>query len=110
MDRFTERVVHVIKSIPKGQVLTYGKVAALAGNPRGARQVARVLHTMTGKHDLPWHRVINSKGMISLRGEGYQQQRELLESEGLIFGDGGTIDLKRCLWDIEVIEDIRSHK
>jgi methylated-DNA-protein-cysteine methyltransferase-like protein len=106
MDSFTERVVYVIKHVPKGQVLTYGKVSAVAGNPRGARQVVRILHTMTGKHDLPWHRILNSKGMISLRGEGGKQQRDLLESEGVVFDEHGVVDLRRYLWTIETREDI----
>ena len=105
MDSFTERVIYVIKHIPRGKVVTYGKVAALAGNPRGARQVVRVLHTMTGKHDLPWHRVINSKGLISLKGEGERQQRVALESEGVVL-DGSVVDLKKYLWAMEAIEDI----
>jgi methylated-DNA-protein-cysteine methyltransferase-like protein len=96
---FTQRVVQVIQSIPEGKVIAYGRVAALAGNPRGARQVSRILHSMSGKHDLPWHRVVNARGKISLpRGRGYELQRALLESEGVLFSPGHTIDLKRCLW------------
>jgi methylated-DNA-protein-cysteine methyltransferase-like protein len=96
---FTQRVVQVIQSIPQGKVIAYGHIAALAGNPRGARQVSRILHSMSGKHDLPWHRVINARGKISLpRGRGYELQRALLESEGVLFSPGQTIDLQRCLW------------
>jgi methylated-DNA-protein-cysteine methyltransferase-like protein len=105
-DPFTERVVYVIKHIPEGKVLTYGRVSAVAGNPRGARQVVRILHTMTGKHALPWHRVINTRGMISLRGEGGERQRELLESEGVVFDECGVVDLKRYLWSIDTMEDV----
>jgi methylated-DNA-protein-cysteine methyltransferase-like protein len=103
---FTERVVFVIKSIPKGKVLSYGRIASVAGNPRGARQVVRILHTQTGKRNLPWHRVINSKGKISLKGEGYRQQRILLESEGIVFGEDDSINLKEFLWSVETIEEI----
>ncbi len=106
MDSFTERVVYIVKHIPEGRVLTYGKVAALAGNPRGARQVVRILHTMTKRHGLPWHRVINAQGMISLRGTGGEEQRSMLESEGVVFGEQGRIDLKNYLWNIDAIEDI----
>jgi methylated-DNA-protein-cysteine methyltransferase-like protein len=96
---FTRNVLQVIKSIPEGKVLSYGRVAALAGNPRGARQVSRILHSMSGKHDLPWHRVVNSRGKISLpRGRGYELQRALLESEGVIFSLSHTIDFISCLW------------
>lgn len=106
MESFTERVVHVIKHIPRGKVLTYGKAAAVAGNPRAARQVVRILHTMTGKCALPWHRVINSKGKVSLPGEGGEQQRALLESEGVTFDGREVIDIEKYLWDVEAVEDI----
>ncbi|HEX5563862.1 MAG TPA: MGMT family protein, partial [Sporosarcina sp.] len=62
---FTERVVQIIRDIPAGKVMTYGQVAAAAGNPRGARQVVRVLHSMSAKYDLPWHRIVNAQGGIS---------------------------------------------
>ncbi len=95
---FTERVVETIKSIPAGKVATYGLVAMIAGNPHGARQVVRILHTQSGKHDLPWHRVINSKGTISLTGEGYRIQRQMLEQEGVEFDSADKVDFNRFLW------------
>ncbi len=96
---FTQKVLQIIQGIPEGKVLSYGRVAALAGNPRGARQVSRILHSMSGKHELPWHRVVNSTGKISLpRGRGYELQRALLESEGVLFSPSHTIDLSICLW------------
>ena len=95
---FTEKAVDVIKKIPKGKVATYGLVAMMAGNPRGARQVVRTLNTQWKKHDLPWHRVINSKGMISLTGEGYRIQRQMLEKEGVRFDEKDKVDFKRYLW------------
>lgn len=84
MTDFTEQVLEIIKSIPFGRVMTYGQIAAYAGNPRGARQVSRILSSMSQKHGLPWHRVINSKGGISLTGEPGFSQGELLSSEGVI--------------------------
>jgi methylated-DNA-protein-cysteine methyltransferase-like protein len=96
---FHQRVIDIIKSIPRGKVATYGQIAALAGNPRGARMVVRVLHTSSGKEKLPWHRVINSKGSISLKpGSGYEVQKALLKKEGVIFKKDDSIDLKRFLW------------
>jgi len=78
--------------------LTYGLVAAMAGNPRAARQVARILHSSSRKHGLPWHRVINSRGTISLpRGNGYEEQKEMLLSEGIVFRHDDTINLKEYL-------------
>jgi methylated-DNA-protein-cysteine methyltransferase-like protein len=96
----------IIKNIPKGKVLSYGRVAFLAGNPGGTRQVARILHSMSAKHDLPWHRVVNVKGKISLpQGRGYELQKALLESEGVCFSDADTIDFAIYLWDYSIIED-----
>lgn len=98
-EEFTEKVVRLIRSIPKGKVLTYGGVAALAGNPRGSRQVSRILHSMSRKHRLPWHRVINSKGRISLpHPSDYEEQRRLLEQEGVQFSLSERIDLGTYMW------------
>jgi len=99
---FTQGILDVIQAIPEGCVLSYGRVAALAGNPRGARQVSRILHSMSRKHDLPWHRVVNAAGRISLpRGRGYELQKALLESEGVYFSPAHTIDLTIYLWRAE---------
>ncbi|WP_320040061.1 MGMT family protein [uncultured Desulfobacter sp.] len=99
MNPFTRQIVDVIKAIPKGRVTSYGRVAALAGNPLGARQVSRILHTMSQKHNLPWHRVINASGKISLpRGKGYELQKALLESEEVFVSSQGHIDLETYLW------------
>lgn len=76
--------------------MTYGQVAALAGSPRGARQVVRILHSMSKKHRLPWHRVINAKGEIGLKDdEAFQVQKLSLESEGIVFTADGRIELER---------------
>lgn len=86
-------------------MLTYGKVAKLAGSPRGARQVSWTLHSSSKKYQLPWHRVINSKGIVALKCiEDKQYQKRLLELEGVEVGDGFKIDLKKYLWDIDSIE------
>lgn len=96
---FTQRVVETIRAIPRGTVTSYGAVAALAGNRRAARQVVRVLHTLSAKEGLPWHRVVNREGRISLKpGHGYGQQKERLEREGVVFDAGDRIDLDRFLW------------
>ena len=100
LQKFTRNVVVVIQAIPEGKVTSYGRVAALAGNSRGARQVSRFLHSLSEKYDLPWHRVVNASGRISLpRGRGYEQQRALLEDEGVVFSISRTIDLTVFLWE-----------
>ncbi|HEY8805425.1 MAG TPA: MGMT family protein [Clostridium sp.] len=94
MEPFTKNVVEIIKGIPEGKVMTYGQIATLAGNRRGARQVARVLHTLSKKCNLPWHRVINSKGEISIKDyESFNLQKLFLESEGIKFTNNKTINL-----------------
>jgi methylated-DNA-protein-cysteine methyltransferase-like protein len=94
MEPFTERVVEIIKSIPEGKVMTYGQIARIAGSPRGARQVVRVLHTLSEKYKLPWHRVINSKGEIGIKDyESHNLQKLFLESEGVKFNSRSTINL-----------------
>ncbi|MEH7273091.1 MGMT family protein [Neobacillus vireti] len=96
MQQFTERVVTIIQSIPEGKVMTYGQIAREAGSPRAARQVVRVLHSMSRKHRLPWHRVVNTKGQIAIQDdESYQEQLFSLESEGVEIGLNGSIDLKK---------------
>ncbi len=74
--------------------MTYGQIAAYAGNPRGARQVSRILSGMSSKHNLPWHRVINSKGGISLTGEAGYMQGERLSNEGILV-ENKSINLKQ---------------
>jgi len=91
---FTENVITVIKQIPKGKVMTYGSIASYAGNRYGARQVVRILNSSSISYNLPWHRVINSKGEIGLSGEGGAMQRQKLEAEGVEFKDG-KIDLSK---------------
>ncbi|MFL6562379.1 MAG: MGMT family protein [Bacillus sp. (in: firmicutes)] len=99
MTPFTENVVEIIRNIPEGKVATYGQIAGLAGSPRAARQVVRALHSMSKKHRLPWHRVINAKGQIALLDdESYNEQRLSLEAEGVEIGLNGVIDLERYQW------------
>ena len=96
---FYQRVVKLIKSIPEGRVATYGQIAEYAGNAKAARQVAYILHSSSEKENLPWQRVINIKGRISMKkGRGYELQKRLLEEEGIIFDQDDCIDLKRFLW------------
>ena len=95
MTPFTERVTRIIKSIPVGKVMTYGQIAKIAGNSRGARQVVRILHSMSEKYDLPWHRVINIKGEISIKDEELRfEQITLLLNEGVEFNLNERIDLE----------------
>ncbi|MFX0182310.1 MAG: MGMT family protein [Candidatus Hodarchaeota archaeon] len=102
MDKtFSQKVKEIIKQIPKGKVATYGQIATYAGNPRASRQVAWLLHSSSRKENLPWHRVINSKGRISLPHQGgYELQKALLEQEGITFRNNDSINLNCYLWEI----------
>jgi methylated-DNA-protein-cysteine methyltransferase-like protein len=100
-DSFSKHVIQIIKQIPTGKVASYGQIATYAGNPRASRQVAWILHSCSRKENLPWHRVINSKGRISLPlNYGYELQKALLENEGIMFKEDGSIDLAVYLWHI----------
>lgn len=93
---FTKKAIEIILHIPPGKVMTYGQIAKLAGSPRGARQVVRILHSMSGKYNLPWHRVVNAKGEVALQDEeGVYTQKLLLEREGIEFDQNGRIDLDK---------------
>jgi methylated-DNA-protein-cysteine methyltransferase-like protein len=96
---FTERALRLIRSIPKGKVASYGQIAALSGSPKAARQVVRILHTLSTREKLQWHRVIGSDGAISLhKGDGFEEQKSRLEAEGVRVADDGKIELARYSW------------
>lgn len=104
MQPFTKQVVVIIKNIPEGKVMTYGQIARLAGSPRAARQVVRILHSMSKKHCLPWHRVINVKGQISIQDDtSYHDQVLSLQSEGVIVSETGMVCLDKYQWHPEWI-------
>ena len=98
-----ERVWATVKRIPRGRVATYGQIAALAGMPRHARQAGYALAATPANKKIPWHRVINAQGKISLRLKHWDSgsddlQRILLEAEGVLFDSHGKVDLKRFRW------------
>lgn len=98
-----ERVWTTVKRIPRGRVATYGQIAALAGMPKHARQAGYALAATPENKNIPWHRVINAQGKISLRLKHWDSgsddfQRILLEAEGVKFDSSGRVDLKRFRW------------
>ena len=93
----------IAKRIPRGRVATYGQLAALLGMPRRARQIGYALSVTPENMKIPWHRVVNAQGRISLRLKHWESgsddlQRILLEAEGVTFDDSGRIDLKKFRW------------
>lgn len=96
MKPFTQQVIAIIKNIPEGSVMTYGQIAALAGSSRGARQVVRILHSMSASYGLPWHRVVNAKGEIAITDDESRFKQILyLTSENISVDDQGRIDLAK---------------
>ena len=90
----------MVSRIPKGRVATYGQVALLAGLPRQARFVGQALHKLPADGDVPWHRVVNAAGKISLRADalGHDElQEHLLKREGVRFVNG-ALSLARYRW------------
>jgi methylated-DNA-protein-cysteine methyltransferase-like protein len=100
LQEFTLKIIQTIAHIPAGYVATYGQIAAMAGNHRGARQVSRVLHSCSSKYQLPWHRVIGASGKISIPKDqsAYCIQKKKLQSEGIEFGLSDTINLSIYQW------------
>lgn len=98
-DSFPHRVYQIIAAIPEGSVTTYGDVARLAGSPRAARQVGGVLKRLPEGSKLPWHRVVNRHGQISLTGPDLQRQRQALLSEGIMVSGEGYIEMERYRWN-----------
>lgn len=92
---FTERVVHIIRTIPRGKVASYGQVAALAGSPGAARQVGFILRS-ADPDSVPWWRVINNAGILSIKGSFVATkllQKKLLESEKVYVTDQFRVDM-----------------
>ncbi len=91
-----ERIWLAVAAIPPGRVSTYGHVAAAAGLPRGARRVGRALGALPAGSAIPWHRVINARGELSLSGRAGQEQRRRLLAEDVQVTDDGRI--VRAAW------------
>lgn len=92
----TARVIQAILAVPKGKVSCYRDIARVAGMPNGARQVVRVLHSMSEKHNLPWHRIIRADGLIALADfQGGDLQVQLLQAEGVEVSKTGRVDMEK---------------
>lgn len=95
----TQRVWDTVARIPAGQVATYGQIARESGLGRRARMVGRALRSLPTGSGIPWHRVVNARGQISLpeASDSGREQRRRLESEGVVFR-AGRIDLAMFGW------------
>lgn len=93
-DRFRDEVLAVVAQVPAGRVVTYGRLARLAGMPRHARLAGRIVASAPAS--LPCHRVVDASGRTA---PGWSGQRALLEAEGIPLRPCGRVDLKRALWE-----------
>jgi methylated-DNA-protein-cysteine methyltransferase-like protein len=104
---FYEQVYRVARRIPAGKVTSYGRIAAMLGRPNAARAVGYALQALKDKQnnpayaDIPWQRVINGRGRISIvnREYGAEEQARLLRAEGVTVSDDLQIDLEKYLWE-----------
>jgi methylated-DNA-protein-cysteine methyltransferase-like protein len=99
MKRLYERIYEVIRQVPAGKVATYGQIADIVGKCT-PRMVGYALAALKPGLDVPWQRIINSQGKISLRADGAEsiEQRYLLELEGIRFDFNGRIDMEKFGW------------
>jgi methylated-DNA-protein-cysteine methyltransferase related protein len=101
MPNFYEQVYAVVRRIPPGKVTSYGRIAQMLGRPNAARAVGYALSSLKDKeHNVPWQRVVNSQGRISIvnREHTGQQQADLLRAEGVAVSENLTINLDQHLW------------
>ncbi len=98
MDQFLAQIFAVIHQIPHGKVSTYGQIAKLAGYPGYARQVGKALGNLPEDSKLPWFRVINSQGKISLKGQDLERQKEKLQAERIAVSEIGKVALQKYQW------------
>ncbi len=98
MDQFLSQIFIVIQQIPSGKVSTYGEIATMAGYPGYARHVGKALSRLPKDSTLPWFRVINSAGKISLQENSFIKQKRKLEEDGIEVSSSGKVNLKRYRW------------
>ena len=95
-----DEIHRIVSRIPRGRVATYGQIAELAGIPGQARRVGYALSALPKDTLIPWQRVVNAKGEISLRSHSGSEnlQMKLLRIEGVVFDRSKCIDLARFQW------------
>lgn len=98
MTVFEQQIYYVLKQIPKGKISSYGVIASMAGYPGYARHVGRLLSNLPEGSTLPWFRVLNSQGKISLTGADLERQKQLLIQDGVAVSEAGKVNLKMYLW------------
>ncbi|OGC38476.1 hypothetical protein A3K42_01840 [candidate division WWE3 bacterium RBG_13_37_7] len=103
MTNFKNAVIKAVNSVPKGKVASYGQIALMVGQPRAARQVGWILNGLrpdieTGEVDIPWWRIINNAGRISIKTDDPNApliQRQLLEDDGVVVDENLMVDMSK---------------
>ena len=97
MSKFKQSVLKVVKLIPEGKVVSYGQVALYVGVPRAARQVGWILRQLPRGTDIPWWRVVNNEGRISIKASKYNalEQKSLLEGEGVVVDENLGFEIEK---------------
>lgn len=91
MSEFEESLYSVLATLPEGKVISYGQLAKLCGYPNYARQVGKTLSKLPKESRLPWFRVVNSQGKISLSGDAFLRQKQRLQAQGIEVNESGKI-------------------
>lgn len=99
MTEFEQSLYAVLVSLPTGKLCSYGQMAKRSGYPNYARHVGKTLSKLPKDSKLPWHRVLNSQGKISLSGDRFLKQKQRLEAEGITINENGkVVNFKQYLW------------
>lgn len=103
-DNFFERVYFIVRQIPYGKVTSYGAIAKALGTARSARMVGWAMNASHSLEDVPAHRVVNRKGLLTgkLHFDGTNLMQQLLESEGIVVMDNQIVDFEKHFWQPEV--------
>ena len=103
-DNFFERVYAVARQIPYGKVTSYGAIAKALGTARSARMVGWAMNASHSLEDVPAHRVVNRKGLLTgkLHFDGTNLMQQLLENEGIVVVDNQIVDFEQHFWQPEI--------
>lgn len=106
-DNFFERVYEIVRQIPEGKVTSYGAIAKALGTARSARMVGWAMNASHNLEDVPAHRVVNRKGLLTgkLHFDGTNLMQQLLENEGIEVIDNQIVNFENHFWEPEVRRD-----
>ena len=96
MNTFFNEVYDIVRKIPRGKVLSYGRIAMMLGKPQGARAVGWAMRVCP--EDVPWQRVVKADGAVADGGFS-ELRRARLRDDGVAFLPDGRVDMKKCMWD-----------